>query len=163
MANFATAAATAVVNLFTATAGTDFALDAVASGLSNVPRISLASVLVGNTSPELYEQSLAIKYPTVNVYCEKLNNTLKEKFRVFSGTAGVAVQIRHSQDQIQGVQANLETYVTAACEILDDSRGDLGNGLFYRGGYQVSFAPVKRGGRNFLQIAQITLDLDISA
>ncbi len=163
MASLATASATAVFNLFTATAGDDFALDAVARGLSDVPSLSLASVLLGNASPEIYEQSLAIKYPTVNVYCENLNNTLKEKFRVFSGTAGVAVQIRHSQDQIQGIQASLETYATAACEILDDSRGDLGNGLFYRGGYKVAFTPVKRGGRNFLQVAQITLELDISA
>ena len=162
MANLAALATTAIVNLFTAQAGTDFALDAVALSLGQVPAISLNSILTGNTAPELFESSLAVKYPTANVYCDKMANTLKEKFRVFSGTVQVIVELRHSQDQIQAMQVNLETYVTAACQILDEARGDLGNGLFYAGGYEVVFNPVKRGGRNFLQIARISLTLDAS-
>ncbi len=169
MANFATLAAEYVVSLFTASAGTDFALNAisqnVAAGLDETPPppIQLASVLVGNCPPEFLEQSLALKYPTVNVFCDKLANTLKEKFRVFSGTAQVTIELRHSQDHVQNVQPGLESYVTAACQILDDSRGDWGNGLFYRGGYEVSFLPLKRGGKDFLQIARVALQLDISA
>ena len=162
MPNIATIATASIVNLLTAPAGTDFALNAISRSLGEVPLITIASVLLGNTPPDLFEKSISLRYPTVNVFCEKISNTLKEKFRVFSGTASVIIEVRHSQDQIQQVQTALEAYVTAACEILDDSRGDLGNGLFYTGGYDVSFGPLKRGGRNFIQVARVALQIDAS-
>jgi hypothetical protein len=161
MANLAGAVANTLAGLFTGPSGTDFQLDAAAQSLAAVPAIPIKSVLTGNASPELLEQSLALQYPTVLVYCEKLSNTLKEKSRVFSGTALAAVEIRHTQDQIQNMQETLEVYVAAACQVLDNNRGDWGNGLFYRGGYQVSFGPVKHGGRNFLQIARVSVEVDI--
>lgn len=34
--------------------------------------------------------------------------------------------------------------------------------MFYAGGYKVEFGPVKRGGRNFIQAAKITFELDVS-
>jgi hypothetical protein len=166
MGNLAGSVASTLAGLFTDPVGADFQLDSVAQSLAAVPSIPLKSVITGNASPELIEQSLALQYPTVVVYCEKLNNTLKEKFRVFSGTALAIVEVRHTQDQIQNMQETLEVYIAAACQVLDSNdsnRGDWGNGLFYRGGYQVNFGPVKRGGRNFLQIARITVEVDVSA
>lgn len=162
MSNIASIASASIVNLLTAPAGADFALSAIARRLGSQKAISPTSVLEGNTSPELFEKSLPVKYPTVNVYCDKVSNTLKEKFRVFSGTALVVVEVRHSQDQVQQIQAALETYISAACEIFDGSRGDLGNGLFYAGGYEITFGPVKRGGLNMIQTAKMVLDLDVS-
>ncbi len=161
MANLAAAVTTSVSNLFTATAGNDFALNAIAKSMG-AASLSIASVMTGNTPPELLDLSLSLKYPTVHVYCDKLINGLKEKFRVFSGITRVVVEIRYSQDQIQNIQAVLESYVAAACEILDDARGDWGGGMFYAGGYEVSFGPVKKGGTNFLQIARVALEVDIS-
>ena len=162
MSNIATAASNSILDLLTASAGTDFALNAISQTLPGVPPIVIGSVLTGNASPELFEKSIPVKYPTVNIFSEKLSNTLKEKFRVFSGTVSVVVEIRHSQDRIQQIQPTLENYVSAACQIFDDSRGDLGNGLFYAGGYQVTLGPVKAGGLNFLQVARVVLDLDVS-
>ena len=34
--------------------------------------------------------------------------------------------------------------------------------MSYNGGYEINYGAVKHGGRNFLQIAKITLDVDIS-
>jgi hypothetical protein len=34
--------------------------------------------------------------------------------------------------------------------------------MFYSGGYEVVFGPVKRGGRNFLQAAKITFEIGVS-
>ena len=50
----------------------------------------------------------------------------------------------------------------AVCALLDDSRGDWGSGLFYAGGYDVSFEPVGRGGKNFLQRAKVGFDVEVS-
>jgi hypothetical protein len=162
MLNIGTSIANNLCSLLTAPSGNSFQLNVLAETLGTVPPIALGSVSVGNTPGDFLEQSLPLKYPTINVFCEKLQNDLKEKFRTFSGVAKMSIEIRHSQDQIQGIQHNMENYATAACQVLDSSRGDWGNGLFYAGGYEVQFAPVKRGGRNFVQTAKITLNVDVS-
>jgi hypothetical protein len=156
-----TVEATAVAYL-TAAAGSSFELNANAQALAQVPAISIQSVTTGAASPEIMEQSLALSYPVFAVYCDKISNTLKEKFRTFSGTAQLTIDVRFSQDQIGGIQTALENYVSATCEVFDGARGDWGNGLFYRGGYEVSLTAVKKGGKGFLQLAKITLEIDVS-
>ena len=51
------------------------------------PVISSAHVVERNVSPEITEKSTGAVYPTFHVYCDKVNNGLREKFRTFSGTA----------------------------------------------------------------------------
>jgi len=162
MANIATQVASNVSQLLTAPAGNDFQLNAIAQSLSAVPPVAITSIFLGNTPADFFEQSLSIKYPIVSVYCEKLSNVLTEKFRTFSGTTQVAIEIRHSSDQIQNIQPVLENYVSAACQVLDSSRGDWGNGLFYAGGYEVNFSPLKRGGRHYSQSAKVIATVDVS-
>ena len=55
-----------------------------------------------------------------------------------------------------------QLYTDAISQTLNQNRGDWGHGLFYAGGYEVSFGPVKHGGRNFIKSAKISLDLDAS-
>ena len=50
----------------------------------------------------------------------------------------------------------------AVCALLDDSRGDWGSGAFYTGGYDVSYEPIARGGKNFLQRAKVGFDVEVS-
>jgi hypothetical protein len=60
------------------------------------------------------------------------------------------------------LQDALELYTDAATKVLDTNRGDWGDGMFYSGGYEVAFVATKRGGRNFLQVAKITLEIGVS-
>jgi hypothetical protein len=136
-------------------------INTVVGSLSTLPPVALNSIITGNSGADLNEKSLVLSYPTITIFCEKLSNTLKEKFRTFSGLAETVIEVRQSQDQLQTIQASLETYVSAICQILDSSRGDWGNGMFYAGGYVVTFGPVKRGGRNFIQTGQIVLTIDL--
>ena len=53
-------------------------------------------------------------------------------------------------------------YVDAVCALLDDSRGDWGDGAFYAGGYEVAFEAVARGGKNFLQRAKVKFEVEVS-
>jgi hypothetical protein len=57
----------------------------------------------------------------------------------------------------------LQAYVDAITQVLDNSRGDLGDGTFFDGGYEVTFGGVKHGGRHFLQIAKVLFVLEVSA
>jgi hypothetical protein len=120
------------------------------------------AVTAQNAAPDLVERSTAMRYPTANIYCEKVVNTLKEKFRSFSGRVEMVMEIRHSQDGLEGLEGALELYADAAAQALDGSRGDWGNGMFYSGGYEIAFGAVKRGGRGYVQAARIGFDVGVS-
>jgi hypothetical protein len=34
--------------------------------------------------------------------------------------------------------------------------------MFYAGGYEASFGPVKQGGKNFIQVAKVTFEIGVS-
>jgi len=48
-------------------------------------------------------------------------------------------------------------------QVLDANRGSWGQGMFFTGGYEVKFDPVQHGGRNFLQVAKVTFEVDLSS
>jgi hypothetical protein len=122
----------------------------------------VSQVRAQNAAADLVERSSGTQYPAANVYCEKLVNKLTEKFRRFSGTAQMAIEIRHSQDRLDGLQDRLELYTDAAAQTLDASRGDWGDGMFFAGAYEVSYGAVKHGGKNFVQPAKITFEIEVS-
>jgi len=115
-----------------------------------------------NAPLDLAERSSPLRYPAVSVYCEKIVNDLHEKFRRFSGHVAMTIEIRHSQDRLYGLQDGLELYIDSIAQLLDNERGDWGNGMFYAGGYEVALGPVKHGGRNFVQTAKITFRIEVS-
>src|SRR5580658_11180095 len=134
----------------------------VQQGLT-LPRITAHQIIAQNVTSEVSDHSTVDNYPLVYVYCAKVINQLREKFRTFSGEAQMVVEARVSQDRLDQIETNLQAYVDAITQILDNSRGDLGDGAFFAGEYEVTFGGVKHGGRNFLQIAKISFALEISA
>ena len=127
-----------------------------------LPQISPQQIMAQNAAAELSERSSGSKYPMVFVYCNKLVNQLKEKFRVFSGQAHMVIEARLSHDRIEDLEPSVQAYVDAITRVLDQNRGDWGDGVFYGGEYEVSFGGVKHGGLNFMQIAKLSLVLEIS-
>jgi hypothetical protein len=124
--------------------------------------LDTVQVRAQNVAGDLAERGGAVKYPTVNVYCEKIKNEQTEKFRSFSGRVQMAIELRHSQDRLEGLQNRLELYTDAAVQALSANRGDWGDGAFYGGGYEVTFAAVKQGGKNFIQAAKVTFEIGVS-
>ena len=127
--------------------------------LAPIPR---SHVVNQNVSFELNERSQAVKYPAVHVYTDRVRNLLTEKFRTFSGKVRTVAEVRVSQDRIEGVEEQLRLYVEAVTQVLDTNRGSWGEGAFFTGGYEVSIDPVRHGGRNFLQIAKVEFEVDVS-
>jgi len=152
-----------IIELIVAPTGANSTLAAL-SAAGNTPAATLdaAQVRAQHVASDLAERSGTVNYPAVNVYCEKLVNALTEKSRSFSGSAQMTIEVAHSQDRLDGLQDALELYADAVTQTLSASRGDWGNGMFYAGGYQVSFAAVKRGGRNFIQTAKIAIEIGVS-
>jgi len=128
----------------------------------NLPPVPQNQLLAQNVSADLAERSSDVKYPTINVYCEKIVNQLKEKFRAFSGKAVMAIEVRVSQDKLDGLEDLLQAHLDAVTQVLDQSRGDWGEGMYYTGGYEAVFGPVKHGGRNLIQTAKVTFEVGVS-
>ena len=153
-----------VFGLLTAPPGLNSNLATLAEAESlSFPPVAQAQFLAQNVSIELAERSKDVKYPAVHVYCEKIVNQLTEKFRSFSGKAVMVIEVRVSQDRLDGLEDRVQTYVDAVTQVLDQSRGDWGEGMFYTGGYEASIAGVKHGGRNFIQTAKVTFDVGVSS
>jgi hypothetical protein len=152
-----------MVKMMTAPTGLPYTVAAIGEREGQpLVAVETSHVTGQNIAFELAEKSAGVKYPAFYVYCEKVTNTLREKFRTFSGKARMAVEVRVSQDRLEDIQRRLELYVESVTEVLDAHRGDWGQGMFYAGGYEVSFGPTKHGGKNFVQAATISFDVDVS-
>ena len=122
-----------------------------------------AAVFTRNVPVDLAEKALAVKYPAIHVYADRVQNMLTEKFRTFSGKVRVVAEVRVSNDRIDLVEQYVALYVDAVTGVLDQNRGCWGEGAFFGGAYDVSFEPMKHGGKNFLQIAKVTFEVDLSS
>lgn len=163
MAQIGILAAQKAANLLRAPSGLPAGLAAIAQANQvQLPIVELTQIVSQNVPAEVIEKSTGSKYPSFHIYCEKLQNSLREKFRSFSGTASLAIDVRVTHDRLEGMDQKLQLYVDAITEVLDSNRGDWQGGLFYTGGYTVTFQPVKHGGRNFLQTAKVTFDVQVS-
>jgi len=151
------------VQLLTGPSGVNLTLEALAlGGETAVATLGTKQILAENVALELVARATVVTYPAMNVYCEKIVNQLVEKFRTFSGISQMAVEVRHSQDRLEGLQDTVELYTSAVMQTLDASRGDWGGGMYYAGGYQVTFGAVKSGGINFVQTAKVTFAIGVS-
>jgi len=121
-----------------------------------------APLRAANAAADLMERAGVAQYPALSVYCEKVVNDLREKFRTFSGAVQMAIEVRHSQDRMDGLESALEAQADAVTSALTESRGDWGDGAYYAGGYQVTFGRVARGGKNFSQAAKVTFEVGVS-
>lgn len=125
-----------------------------------VPSISGEDIVERHVTADVAEKTSGVRYPSVYVYCEKVVNELREKFRRFSGTADLVIEIRVSHEHMDELQRVLHTYAEAITDILDSKRGHWTPGVFYTGGYSIQYGAVKRGGRNFLQSAKVELTVN---
>jgi hypothetical protein len=161
MAQTASVATGIFAGLLTGTINQAVATAALDSGVSLAP-IPAAYIVTQNMAMDIWERASVVKYPLIQVYSDRVRNLLTEKFRTFSGKVRTVAQISVSQDRIEGLENQTRLYVDAVTAVLDANRGSWGQGAFFTGGYEVAFDPVKQGGRNFLQVAKVTFEVDVS-
>ena len=162
-AKLGSAVAAKVIGRITAPTGMNAGLAALTAGNSSLASpVDAGQVRAQNMAADLAEHSSTVRYPVVHVYCEKIVNDLSEKFRSFSGKAHMTIELRHSQDNLKGLQDAVELYADSITQTLDAARGDWGDGMFYTGGYDVALGAIKQGGRKFIQAAKITFQIGVS-
>lgn len=111
---------------------------------------------------DVAEKAQTFQYPVVYVYCDRIQNLLREKFRRFSGTVRLNIEVQVSQERLEGLERALQLYVDAITDVLGRVQGCWGGGLHYAGGYEVKFDAAKAGGRAYVQSATVTLEVDVS-
>src|ERR1700722_12529574 len=119
--------ATVISMLTSTTGGVNVRVGAIEQGDSSLKAAGIRTIVAQNASVDISEKTGYVQYPALLVYCDKLSNTLVEKFRQFSGKAHMVVEVRHSQDALDGIEAGVQVFVDAVCAMLDDSRGDWGS------------------------------------
>jgi hypothetical protein len=112
-------------------------------------------VEIARAPAEMEEKSRTLKYPRFSIAVEKIQNGRDERFRRFSGTLKVAVEIRVSQDRLDGITESLYWHVDAVRDVIERKAGCLSEGLVLTGEYEVQVEGVKKGGLNFLQSAKV--------
>ncbi len=163
MSDIGTRVSRAALEIFRRQDGLAAAVSALAtSGNLEPPSFSADQVQMVNISPELAEQSAAVRFPLIHVYCDRVNNQLREKFRRFSGKVRMIAETRVSQSRVEDIERRSSFFTDAVTEVLDSNRGDWGNGMFYTGGYEIAYGAVKHGGKNYLQITKVTFEVDVS-
>jgi hypothetical protein len=163
MARISTTATSALVQHLAGAAGLSDKVGQLSlTSTLQIPQISASDILERHVAAEVAEKTSGVRYPIVYVYCEKVVNDLREKFRTFSGTAELSVDIRISHEHMDDLQSLLQNYVEAVTDVLDKRRGQWAKGVFYSGGYEIHFGPIKRGGRNFIQAAKVDLIVNVS-
>ena len=162
MASVVSMTTRAVMDLLTADPGVAGNLAAMWKD-ANQPVAELVAprVVAGFAAAGVFDLAQGGKYPQVIVYCEKVRNAMTEKFNHFSGTVDMVLEVRHSQDRLEGLEERTQMYCEAVIATLDDARGDWSNGVYFTGEYEVKFEPAKHGGRNFVQVARVKVPVTV--
>lgn len=131
----------------------------LAASLANyaalAPLVAAPAAIVSHVPQELQEKQQKIAYPVCRIYCDQIQNEGKVKFREFSGTYRVVVEITHSQDRLEGLTETLQATTDAVSDVFDRNSGNLGGGMVLLPGYQAEIDAVKLGGLHYQQSARV--------
>jgi hypothetical protein len=140
------------------------AVMSVTAALELEPHALLPAQISGlNISPELAEKTTAVRYPQIHLYCERVVNEQREKFRRFSGRVRLVAEGRVTESRLELIQMKSQALADAITEVLDGIRGDWGRGMFYGGGFEINYGAVKAGGKNFVQATKVGFEVMVSA
>ena len=93
------------------------------------------------------------------LYCDSIENRLERKFTDFSGRVFLVADVRVSGEEIAEIDGDAARIVEAVTGVLADHIGKWTDNLAFDGKFEVTFSPVRLGGVNYLQTAEIRIEL----
>lgn len=127
-----------------------------------IPPITADQVVLSSASAEIGDKNIQLTYPRVCLYSSSVKNTLLEKFKSLSGTVSVVTEVWASGNLVTDIDQWIHFYVEAVTEIYRQNVGDLNDGFYFSGAYEVQFQAPKAGGLGFAQSAKVTCVLNVS-
>lgn len=163
LGRIASATTEVLLGLLRSSAGINAAITEIAvERNTSLDEIQESSIRIGYLPPDAAEQGHLTRFPLLTIYCDKVCNLQREKFRSFSGRCRVNIELRVSGQRAEDLSQRLHLYVDALTGVLERSRGDWGQGISYGGGYEVLYAAIKSGGKNYVQAARVVAEVDVS-
>lgn len=132
-----------------------------AAGLS-LPGITPGQVILSSAAPDMGDTNLEFTYPRVCLYVPTVRNLLTERFRSFSGTVLAVAEIWASASYITECDQWIHYYLDALAGLLEESRGDWGDGVYFSGIYDAQINAPKAGGFGFVQSAKLSCTIQVS-
>lgn len=152
-----------VVGLLTNNSALQMAVNAIAEQAGqNVSPIANSQIAVTSLSPDLADKNAQMTYPRVCVYSTQVKNTQAQKFRTFSGSVAVVIEIWFSGNLLEQTGTGLHYYLEAVSAILRANQGDWGDGFHFSGLYDVQMQTPKPGGFGFVESARVICSLDVN-
>lgn len=121
-----------------------------------------AGVIVLKSAPEHVEKAWGSRYPAVTLYCDKIRSRPTERLRRFSGEMEAGVEVRVSQDRLEGITDRLHYYTDAVRDALERGRGCIGPGLYLSEEMTVQIDAVKKGGSHFVQSGRVICKVNVN-
>lgn len=120
MTSLSNIATSKLVGLLSAPTGVNTSLAALAQSENvQLPPIAAKYFFTENVSSDIAEKSVEPKYTAIYVYCGKIVNNLKEKFRSFSGVIQMEIDVRVSQDRLDGIDRISQLYTDAVIQTMN--------------------------------------------
>jgi hypothetical protein len=121
--------------------------------------VSPEQFVLGAVGSEMLERRGKVRYPLFVVYCDRLTRDTTAKFGRLSDVLRVVIEIRLSQDRLDGLQERLLRAVDAVTDVLDQNEGCLDEEVYLSGKREIQVEPTKQGGQNYLQSAKVMTEL----
>jgi len=118
-------------------------------------RVWPANLKVLRAAPEVVDKAWGSRYPAVIVHCDRVLSRPSEKLRRFSGEVKIGIDVRVSQDRLEGITEKLHYCSDAVRDVIERKSGCLGPGLYLSCATEVQFDGVKKGGSHFLQTGRV--------
>jgi hypothetical protein len=127
-----------------------------------IPPITADNVVFSSASADIGDLNIQLTYPRVCLYSSAVKNTHIEKFKSLSGTVSVVTEVWASGNMVSDTDRWIHYYVEAVTEIYRQNAGNLDDGFYFSGAYEVQFQAPKAGGLGFAQSAKVTCNLNVS-
>ena len=130
-----------------------------ARDMVHLPPLTQENVLRQHIAAKLADENAAVTYPGVYIYCDRMENKLAAKFRRFSGSVFIVADVRVTNERFEDLGEELSRYVEVVRSVLADHQGKWTDELAFGGGFRVKHLKIELGGRNFIQSAEIEVEL----
>lgn len=160
MANLCIAALNSLRESLVGEGGVNGRLDEIAARDMVEPlTVEEERVVIRHAPPKLADEASVGRYPTIYLYCDRIENRLERKFSQFAGRVFLAVDVRVSGDSMEQLDGEIFRLTEAVTDTLASRHGRWTENLAFDGKYEVKFEAVRLGGRDFLQTSRVEIEL----
>jgi hypothetical protein len=159
--NQSTRAVRAASDLLRGETGLKVSLEQIQSRRGDLHREAVFEVEARHWGTKVPERTPTARTPRIAVFLRKLTAGKSEKLGAAAVTAELGMELQVTHERADDLQILLNDCVDGVCDVLARNQGLWGHGAYYAGGYEVEISPIAKGGLNYVQSANVTLQIHL--